>query len=134
VFIEHHNKKKIARLIKDFREMFFASAAIKFGMAISILFLAMTLALPLWRIFPMTAEKNFIALHYNIYLGIDSFGEAWRIFTIPALGFFLLIANTLIQATTFAKQKTLAMFFCAATPLLEFVLLVAMFLIVLINI
>ncbi|MFA4845804.1 MAG: hypothetical protein WC654_04570, partial [Patescibacteria group bacterium] len=90
--------------------------------------------LPIWRLLPLVADLPFIALHYNIYLGVDRFGSLYQIFFIPLLGLFFLLLNLVIEILSFRKQKTLAIFFAASTPILQFILLVAMILIVLINV
>jgi len=100
---------------------------------ISGIFVAATFALPVWRILPMAGETPFIALHYNIYLGVDRFGPVNALFYIPVLSLGFLLFNLTVQAYSYRRQKTLTLFFAAATPVITFVLLVAMTLIVLIN-
>ena len=114
--------------------MFHKSALVRWTTAISVLFLLATTLLPVLRILPLAAETPFIALHYNIYLGVDRFGPVYRIFFLPALGAFFLLVNLLVQARSFRTQKTLALFFAAATPCMQFILFVAMVLIVLTNV
>ncbi|MBI4435371.1 hypothetical protein HY630_01760 [Candidatus Uhrbacteria bacterium] len=130
----HPYKKNLQEVGKSFRQMFHKSALVRWTTATSILFLIATTLLPVWRILPLAAETPFIALHYNIYLGVDRFGPVHRIFFLPALGAFFLLVNLLIQARSFRTQKTLALFFAAATPCVQFILLVAMVLIVLTNV
>lgn len=114
--------------------MFQKSSTVRWSTSISVLFLIAITALPIWRILPLASETPFIALHYNVYLGVDRLGPISQIFFLPVLGTFFLLVNLLIQARSFRTQKTLALFFAAATPCIEFVLLVAMGLIVLINV
>lgn len=101
---------------------------------ISFFFLVGTMVLPVWRILPLAAESPFIALHYNIYLGVDRFGPISYLFFLPALGLLFLVLNLTIEAWAYRTQKTLSFFFAAATPFLQLVLLAAMVLIVLINV
>lgn len=101
---------------------------------ISLFFLAITTLLPIWRILPLASETPFIALHYNIYLGVDRLGSIAHIFFLPALGLVFLLVNLTIEAWVYRTQKTLVLFFSAATPFLQFILLCAMTLIVLINV
>ncbi len=130
----HPYKKDLQEMVKSFRLMFQKNLMVRWSAGLSILFLAATIALPVWRILPLAAETPFIALHYNIYLGVDRLGSIYQIFFLPALGTFFLLLNLLIQARSYRTQKTLALFFAAATPCVEFILLVAMVLIVLINV
>jgi len=112
--------------------MFQKNRLIQISTGISVLFLLGTFFLPVWRILPFAQETPFIALHYNIYLGVDRFGPLNQIFFLPGVGLALLVLNLIIEARFYRQQKTLSLFFAAATPLLEFVLFVAMVLIVLI--
>ncbi|KKW32335.1 MAG: hypothetical protein UY76_C0032G0006 [Candidatus Uhrbacteria bacterium GW2011_GWA2_52_8d] len=132
--IVHPYKKNLQELWKSFRLMFQKNVMVRWTTGISVLFLIATTALPIWRILPLASETPFIALHYNIYLGVDRLGPISQIFFLPALGTFFLLVNLLIQARSFRTQKTLALFFAAATPCIELILLVAMGLIVLINV
>ena len=100
---------------------------------ISFVFIAITFALPIWRILPMANETPFIALHYNIYLGVDRFGPVHSLFVIPVMSLGFLLLNLFIQAHAYRRQKVLTYFFAAATPVISFILMVAMTLIVLIN-
>ncbi len=101
---------------------------------VSILFLVVTFVLPILRLVPLASEVPFIALHYNIYLGVDRFGSLYQIFFIPILGFFFLLLNCFIEILSFRRQKTLSWFFAISTPLLQLILLIAMTLIILINV
>ena len=130
----HPYKKDLQEMWKSFLQMFQKSSTVRWSTSISVLFLIAITALPIWRILPLASETPFIALHYNVYLGVDRLGPISQIFFLPVLGTFFLLVNLLIQARSFRTQKTLALFFAAATPCIEFVLLVAMGLIVLINV
>ncbi|TAL50532.1 hypothetical protein EPN81_02590 [Patescibacteria group bacterium] len=130
----HPYKKDLQEIGKSFRQMFIKSVLVRWSTVISVFFLIVMTVFPLWRILPLASESPFIALHYNIYLGVDRFGPVYQIFFLPVLGVFSLLLNLLIQARSFRSQKTLTLFFAAATPCVEFILLVAMGLIVLINI
>lgn len=100
---------------------------------VSLLLLVLMWVLPIWRILPLAEYTPFIALHYNIYLGVDRFGPVWQILLIPMLGTVFFFLNLFVEARAYRTQKTLAYFFAAATPLLELILLGALILIVLIN-
>jgi hypothetical protein len=131
--MRHPYKKSLKDTWKALYEMLCQSRPMQWSAAISLLLLAAMFALPAWRLVPLSDQSPFIALHYNVYLGVDRFGSLWRLFLLPLLGLLFLIANLSIQARFFRHQKTLALFFAGATPLLQFVLFVAMTLIVLIN-
>ena len=42
------------------------------------------------------AETPQVALHYNVDFGIDLYGNAFKIFIVPFLGFLLIIINLII--------------------------------------
>ena len=115
-------------------ELWRSSRPARLALIVSIFFLAMTFTLPIWRLMPLASDVPFIALHYNIYLGVDRFGSVYQIFIIPILGLFFLLLNLTIEISSFRKQKTLSLFFAASTPLLQLILLIAMTLIILINV
>jgi hypothetical protein len=129
----HPYKKSLQEFWKMFKRMFRKSRMVRVTTALSVLLLAATFALPAWRLMPLADQTPFIALHYNIYLGVDRFGAIEKLFFIPATGLLFLVVNLLVQARSWKHQKTLSLFFAAANPFFQFVLLVAMVLIVLIN-
>ena len=100
---------------------------------LSLIFLALDFALPIWRIVPLAATRPYIPLHYNIYLGVDRLGSWNQIFFLPILGSGLFLFNLLLQTAAFQKEKLLATMLAVATVLIEVLLLVAMTLIVLLN-
>lgn len=101
---------------------------------VSALFLlALTIALPVWRILPLAESRPFIPLHYNIYLGVDRLGPWYQIFIVPALGFGLFLFHLILQTIAFRKEKLLATMLAVAIVLIEAILLFAMTLIVLLN-
>ena len=130
----HPYKKEFEEIWKSCKRMFQKSRVVQWTTALSVFFLVATTALPIWRILPLAAESPFIALHYNIYLGIDRLGPISHIFFLPALGLLFLVVNLSIQAWGYRTQKTLSLFFAASNPFLQFILLGAMSLIVLINV
>ena len=99
---------------------------------LSVFLLSLTVALPVWRVLPLAAEQPFIPLHYNVYLGVDRFGPVRDLFFIPAIGLGLLLINLSVQTIFSKREKLLARFFSIVTPILQFVLLIAMGLIVLV--
>ena len=100
---------------------------------LSLLFLLLDAALPAWRIVPLSSTRPYIPLHYNIYLGVDQLGSWYQIFTLPVLGLFLFFFNLILQTIAYRKEKLLATMLAVATVLIEWLLLCAMVLIVLMN-
>ncbi len=132
--VKHHYKKSLQQFFKDGAECFKTTRLTQVSLLVSILFLVLTFALPIWRLVPLASELPFIALHYNIYLGVDQFGSLYSIFLLPVLGLFFLVLNVVIEVASFRKQKILSMFFAGANPLLQVLLLVAVSLIILVNV
>jgi hypothetical protein len=124
--------KDIKRFWKQFREMMRSSSLYRWTAALSVFLLALTLALPVWRVLPLVAEQPFIPLHYNVYLGVDRFGPVRDLFFIPAIGLAFLLLNLSVQTLFSKREKLLARFFSIASVILQFALLIAMGLIVLV--
>jgi hypothetical protein len=79
-------------------------------------------------------EAQFIPLHYNIFVGIDSYGAWQKIFYLPAIGLAIWAINFFL-AFIFYNQKNLLSYFLAAISVLcQLFLLIATILIILINI
>lgn len=114
-------------LKKSSRRFFFICGAV------SVLFLALSVLLPLWRLFPEITQYVAIPLHYNIHSGVDLFGKWQRIFTIPIISGIILVLNTLIAVALWKKEKVLSYFFIAVATLCQVLAFVAMIFVVLLN-
>lgn len=132
--MKHHYKKSFQQFLKDGVEILRFSRSSRVALISSIFFLIVTFALPIWRLVPLASDVPFIALHYNIYLGVDRFGALYQIFFIPILGLFFMILNVVIEGLYFRRLKTLSLFFAVSNSIVQFILLVAMTLIILINV
>ena len=102
------------------------------SIASGVLLLACVL-LPVWRILPISSDRPFIPLHYNVYMGVDEIGPWYDVFVLPGLGASLFFLNTVFQALLFKRERVLSIFFALATLATEAVLLAAMVMIVLLN-
>lgn len=100
---------------------------------VSGVLLALTVALPAWRIAPIAGEKPYIPLHYNVYVGVDAFGAWYRVFVIPFVGALVLAANLAIAGRVHERERALAAFVAVAAAIVELILFVAMVLVVLLN-
>lgn len=78
--------------------------------------------------------EAFIPLHYNIYMGIDSFGNWKWIFLLPVIGLLFTFANGIISFLLYNKKKILSYFLSLTMPLIQILLLLSTLFIVLINI
>lgn len=99
------------------------------------LFLAGGLNIILW-LWLFWQTKDFtgnIALHYNIYFGIDFLGPWFNLFYLPTIGLAFFLFNLAIGAISFEREKMLGYFLVGATTLNQILLLLAAFFVVFIN-
>jgi len=115
------------------RDLFKNSKFYRWITIASAALVALTFALPVWRLLPVLGEEIYIPLHYNIYFGIDRFGPWYYIFILPALGFFLLILNIIFEAIFVKREHILSVFFAITTVVVEAILFGSMLLIVMLN-
>lgn len=79
-------------------------------------------------------EEAFVPLHYNIYLGVDSFGLWQKIFLLPLFGAGVLFLNTLLAFVVYNRKEIISYFFSFSSLLIQIALFFATALIILINI
>ncbi len=125
-------QKRFQHFFADFTEMIFLPRY-KGSAILAFVFLVLSAALPVWLVVPLREARPFIPLHYNIYFGVDRLGPWFQIFFIPGLACLLFILNLVLQTAAFRHQHFLATLISIATVLLNFVFLVAMVLIILLN-
>lgn len=99
------------------------------------LFLAggLNIILWLWLFWQTKDFSGHIALHYNIYFGIDLLGSWFNLFYLPALGLAIFLFNLAIGAISFEREKILGYFLVGAATLNQVLLLLAAFFVVFIN-
>lgn len=98
------------------------------------LILGLGLNLFLFSFLFFKAERSSsIALHYNIYYGIDLIGEWQRIFIIPLSGLIILIFNWLLAYFLYQREKLACYFILAWTSLIEILFLISGICLVLID-
>jgi hypothetical protein len=89
---------------------------------------------PTWRILPIVYGQSTVPLHYNVHLGVDSIGDWWKIYTVPAIGLFFIIMNLVVARIMWKKEPVLSYLVGASTLLIQLLLCIAMVCIVLLNI
>ncbi|PIZ55088.1 hypothetical protein COY25_01270 [Candidatus Uhrbacteria bacterium CG_4_10_14_0_2_um_filter_41_7] len=99
----------------------------------SLTVLLLAILLIIWKLFPEVQDQLGIPLHYNIHSGVDSFGAWWRIFTIPFIGFVILVSNIGISIVLWKKEHMLSYLFSSIMLVSEIILFVAMIFVVLFN-
>lgn len=126
-------QKQIKQFFRSASEMLGHERLYLWMLGASVLLWLAALALPIWRIVPLSADQPFLPLHYNVYFGVDRFGAWWEVFIIPLLGLLFLAVSMYMQTRFYRLEKMLARFFSISTTVLEAGLLTAMILIVLLN-
>lgn len=87
----------------------------------------------LWLFWQTRDFSGHIALHYNIYFGIDSFGPWPELFYLPALGLLFLGLNLSLGGPSYEKERNLAYFLSGIASFNQIILLIALYLIIFIN-
>lgn len=101
----------------------FLSIGVFFGLALNLL-------MWIFVYFKVKPSSELVALHYNIYSGIDLIGEWWKFYTIPAIGFFIYATNQLLAKYCYRREKILSYMLVAAHILIQLYLMWALFLII----
>ena len=127
------SKAQFKRFFKSFVEMMKREKRYTWILIVSVLFLLLTLALPLWKIYPDAFLNPFIPLHYNVLFGIDRFGPWYNIFWIPAFGLLALVSNVLVGTLVYHQEKFMTTLLIAGTLGVQMTLFSSMVLIVLVN-
>ncbi len=122
------------RLFKSFLTLIKEEKMHRRTLILSVIFLVITVALPIWRIIPLAADQPFLPLHYNIYFGVDRFGPWWHVFIPSIIGGVLFIVNLVFETVFHRHEKLLSHFFAIGSVMISFTLMVATALIVLLNI
>jgi len=79
-------------------------------------------------------EKATLPLHYNIYWGIDLFGQWYQSLILPVFGLIVLIVNFILAVFLYSQKSLASYFFIIAAVFVQFFLLVSTILMILINI
>lgn len=103
------------------------------SVGLSLISLAFSVLLPIWRLFPDIQEQPAIPLHYNIHFGVDSLGPWWKMFLYPAFGALVLIVNTILAMTIFEKDRVLRNLLLMTSIAVNVVIAIAMVFVVLVN-
>lgn len=75
-----------------------------------------------------------VILHYNVYFGVDSFGDYKQIYILPLIGIVLFIINFLLSLFFYEKKERIASYaLLIATLMIQLSLIVASVSVILIN-
>ncbi|MEK7632572.1 MAG: hypothetical protein AAB473_02155 [Patescibacteria group bacterium] len=112
----------------------FGAQYFKWCFGLSVAFVALSVALLLWRLFPDIYGKEVIPLHYNIHYGVDWTGMWWQIFVYPATGALVCAVNAVVSLLLVKREPMLARVVLVSTVLLTGFLFVSTVFVVLMNI
>lgn len=105
---------------------------------IGLVFNLLTWLLIYWKLLPavgsLPADQAYIPLHYNIYLGVDSFGNWQNAFIMPGVGLAFIVVNTVLALSIFNKKEIASHFLCLAAAFAQILLFVSAVFVILINI
>ncbi|MCX6740429.1 MAG: hypothetical protein NTZ49_04350 [Candidatus Parcubacteria bacterium] len=84
--------------------------------------------------FSYLSDSGQIALHYNVYFGIDKVGPWYQALIIPAFGLFILIFNNILAYLFYLQEKMISHFLVFSQTALQLILFAAGIFVILLNI
>ena len=75
-----------------------------------------------------------IPLHYNLYFGVDVFGQWYHVFALPLFGLCIIIFNNLLGYVMYEHEKLLSYFLVYIQTITHLILVAASIFIILLNI
>ncbi|MDP1884043.1 MAG: hypothetical protein Q8L10_01625 [Candidatus Moranbacteria bacterium] len=115
---------------------FFAQEYFKSHIAIWLLILSLTANLINWVILKIWIQPvDFpIILHYNVYFGVDLVGDYRQVYSLPLIGFILLIINSALSIYFYGQKERIASYILLmAVLMIQLSLIVASASVILIN-
>lgn len=116
-------------LEKLLKNPFFHDALSLNLLGVSFILNLISWTLLLWFIEP----REMITLHYNVSVGIDLTGSWQMIFIIPLLGILVILANTILAALIYKKNRLLSWLLSAASFMAQIIIIVSAILLILAN-
>lgn len=98
------------------------------------LMLAANVGLLLWKLPGIGAEQGVIALHYNVFFGVDRVGAWQSVFLIPALAGGFLLVNFVSAVLIHANERFVSKALALHTLVVNFLLALASLFVLLANI
>lgn len=92
---------------------------------VSVLFLSISFLLIYYKIKPQDNPDVPVALHYNVVVGVDLYGNGRNLFLIPLTGLIIFVLNVVVYRLLRRRQRLLAEFVVFATATVSFVLFAA---------
>lgn len=126
-------KLRLRKYFLKFEPLPFRQPLVRVSLVLSILLLGLIVFLLVGRLLPLIGGREFIALHYNVYVGVDRVGPWSRVLFVPIIGLVAGTVNVLSACWWWKRERTLALFFLVGTLVIELTMAVASLLIVLVN-
>lgn len=126
-------KLRLRKYLLKFEPLPWRQPLIRVSFILTALFFIATLFLLVARLLPISQGRDLIALHYNVYVGVDRVGIWSSVLFLPAVGFVAGLVNFLAASFVFVHERTLSYFLIVGTVLIELIIAVASLLIVLVN-
>jgi hypothetical protein len=86
------------------------------------------------RLYPMIGNGKLIALHYNVYLNVNSVGPAAYALVAAAIGTAILVVNFVLATRSYGSNRANTLVVLAVTAFYELLVLLSAFFIILTNI
>ncbi len=115
---------------------FFIQECFKNAIIFWLLILTLIANLANWLILKLLIQPvGFpIILHYNVYFGVDLKGSYWQVFSIPLVGLFLFLINTILAIYSYKKgERIVSYLLLMATLMMQINLMIYSLSIILIN-
>jgi hypothetical protein len=109
---------------------------VKINFAVSIILNIILWGALYFRLQPLSylSDSGQIALHYNIYFGIDSIGSWYQVLVIPLLGLFIIIFNNILGYIFYIQDKIISHLLIFSQTALQLILFAAGMFVILLNI
>ena len=89
-------------------------------------------AMIIWFVAPRLSNP-FLALHYTVYFGVDRIGPPWRLILGPLLGSCILALNAALALHWYVRDRLASAYLMVLAVFLEALIVVASFLMILLN-
>lgn len=121
-----------ARFMERSRLALREARVVRVSLLLSIGLNLMAWVMLVWFTVPRLANP-FLALHYTVYFGVDRIGPPWHLLLGPLLGSALLALNAALSFHWYVRDRLASAFLMTLSVFLEALLVVASFLMILLN-
>ena len=87
-----------------------------------------------WLAYYIKPQEEQIFLHYNALFGVDLIGPWYKIYYLPTAGLLIIVVNTILGWILFRRSKSIGYIAGGISVFLQIVILIASYLLVLLNV